>query len=126
LSFFISGMKRAPFTVGAPAPEIGGALQRVERAVDLDRGEETAREFELAPLRQALGIEDAAPAAIAPARDADADHFASRPFNGGCRRTASALDSFVSYMYIGTIRWTFLPAPYRRDRVSKEDPANPL
>src|SRR6185503_13513796 len=57
-----------------PVLVILGALQRIERAVDLDGREMARRELQLAPLRQALGIEDAAPWRIAPPRDADADH----------------------------------------------------
>src|SRR5690606_21433439 len=50
------------------------ALQRVEGAVYLDRGETLTRILELAPLRQPLGVEVAAPRGISPAGDADAYH----------------------------------------------------
>src|SRR6185295_10715656 len=57
-----------------PGLVVLGPLQRVERAVDLDSGKAPRREFELPAVRQALGIEHAAPRLVAPARDADADH----------------------------------------------------
>ena len=46
-------------------------LQRVERAVELDRRQCARREFEFASLRQVTGIERLAPRRIAPAGNAD-------------------------------------------------------
>src|SRR5262245_31580543 len=55
----------------APARVALGALQRVEAAVELDRGETLRRELELALLRQSFGIEVAAPGRVTPAGDAN-------------------------------------------------------
>src|SRR5262245_20680618 len=63
--------------VRVPAEIARRPLERVERAVDLDRAEPPAGELELTPLRQALRIEDAAPRGVAPAGDAD-PHAAAR------------------------------------------------
>src|SRR5262249_23610268 len=57
----------------APAAKARGLLRAVERAVDLDRGQLSAGVFELARLRQTLGIERPAPRRERPAADADAD-----------------------------------------------------
>src|SRR5579883_850005 len=48
-------------------------LQRIEGAVDLNRGKNARAVLELFLLRQLLGIEDPAPWRIRPARDADAN-----------------------------------------------------
>src|SRR5437764_15418820 len=56
-----------------PASEEFGPLQRIMRAVDLDRIEMPAGIGELVALAQLLGVEAAAPAGIAPPRDADPD-----------------------------------------------------
>ena len=56
-----------------PAPKARGLLRAVERGVDLDRGEVSARVFELARLRQVFRIERAAPGGKHPAADADPD-----------------------------------------------------
>src|SRR4029450_13860265 len=50
-----------------------GALQPVKGAVDLDRRKMPRRIGQLLALRQAFGKEDAAPAGIGPARNADPD-----------------------------------------------------
>src|SRR3546814_5254936 len=57
----------APFL---PARRLEG---RVVGAVDLDGGERPAGEFQLALLRQPLGIEHATPRFVGPAADADED-----------------------------------------------------
>jgi N-carbamoyl-L-amino-acid hydrolase len=56
-----------------PLPPRLGPLQGVERAVDLDRAQAARGELELAPLRQARGVEHAPPRRVAPPRDADPD-----------------------------------------------------
>src|SRR5204863_9064926 len=56
-----------------PAPVTGGALERIEGAIDLDGAEPLARVLELARLREADRIENAAPGRVSPARDPDAD-----------------------------------------------------
>jgi hypothetical protein len=62
-----------------PAREGFGALQRVMRAVDLDRVDMPAGIGQLVGLSQLLRVEAAAPAGIAPAGDADPD-----PTIAGC------------------------------------------
>ncbi len=57
----------------APSGEGFGALQRIMRAVDLDRVNLPAREGQLIGMPQFARIKGAAPAAIVPAGDADAD-----------------------------------------------------
>ncbi len=57
----------------APPGEGFGALQRIMRAVDLDRVDLPACEGQLIGMPQAARIKGAAPAAIIPAGDADAD-----------------------------------------------------
>ena len=60
--------------VVVPGGVILGSLQRIERAVELDRRQGARRVFELPVLRQALGVKrSAAPRRVAPAGDADAD-----------------------------------------------------
>ncbi len=56
-----------------PPGEGFGALQRIMRAVDLDRVDLPAREGQLIGMLQAARIKGAAPAAIVPAGDADVD-----------------------------------------------------
>jgi hypothetical protein len=56
-----------------PASKGFGSLQRIMRAVDLDRIEMPAGIGELVALAQPFRIEAAAPSGIAPAGDADAD-----------------------------------------------------
>src|SRR4029077_7434166 len=56
-----------------PAAEARRLLRAVEGAVDLDRREPAAGIAELARLRQARRVEDAAPRRIDPATDTDAD-----------------------------------------------------
>src|SRR4051794_40590753 len=74
-----------------PLREIFRTLQRVMRAVDLDRVEVAGSVGELVALAQPLRIKAAAPAAIAPAGDADADLaaprcvFGRRDGTAGCR-----------------------------------------
>ncbi len=48
-------------------------LRRIEGAVDLDRGQVLAGVFKLARMRQALGVEHAAPRRIGPAADPGVD-----------------------------------------------------
>ena len=55
----------------APTRVALGPLQRIEAAVELDRGELLGRELELTLLRQTLGIEVAAPRSVTPAGDAN-------------------------------------------------------
>ena len=57
----------------APLGETLRPLAAIERAVDLDGGQLPARVLKLAPRRQLLRIEDAAPGGEGPAADADAD-----------------------------------------------------
>src|SRR3954449_5350488 len=71
-----------------PLREIFGALQRVMRAVDLDRVEMAGGMGELVALAQPLRIKAAAPAAIAPAGDSDPDLAAPR-WAFGSRRGAT-------------------------------------
>src|SRR5215470_8304369 len=59
--------------LATPARVVLGTLQGMERAVDLERIEHARRVLELAPARQALGIETAAPGRVAPPGKADAD-----------------------------------------------------
>src|SRR5262252_1360875 len=59
--------------LGMPFAEARRLLCAVEGAVDLDRGQRAARVVELTRLRQALGIEDAAPGREHPTANADAD-----------------------------------------------------
>ena len=56
-----------------PGAVAGGPLHGVEAAVELDGGEVLGGELELAALRKFGRIEDAAPVAVTPAGDADAD-----------------------------------------------------
>src|SRR5690349_3881976 len=56
-------------------------LERVERAVDLDRRKGARGEFQLAALRKVLRIEHAAPGRVTPARNADTN---------GCRHDLTA------------------------------------
>jgi hypothetical protein len=56
-----------------PRLEVRPALERVERAVDLDAGEAATGVLHLGALGQAVGVELAAPAVVAPAGYADAD-----------------------------------------------------
>ena len=56
-----------------PALEAGVVLERVEGSVDLDGVEGAGGELELAALLEFGWVEDAAPALVAPAGDADAD-----------------------------------------------------
>jgi len=53
------------------------ALEGVERAVQLDRGEHPGRVFQLPAVRETGRVEHAPPALVAPARDADADPAAA-------------------------------------------------
>src|SRR5207302_2956317 len=69
-----------------PAGEGFGALQRIMRAVDLDRVEMPAGISQFVGLAQLLRVEAAAPAGIAPAGDADADP--ARPRCGGAAHRA--------------------------------------
>src|SRR5436853_1331884 len=69
-----------------PARERFGALQRIMRAVDLDRVEMPAGVGQLVGLAQLLRVEAAAPAGIAPAGDADPDP--ARPPCGGAAHRA--------------------------------------
>src|SRR6185312_309355 len=55
----------------APPRVVLGALQRVERTVDLDRRDVARRVLELAPLWQPRWIERSAPGRVAPAGDTD-------------------------------------------------------
>ena len=100
-SFFMCVMKRPPLTAEhearrrllRPRAVVLRPLQGVERAVDLDRREPACGVRELAPLRQPLRVEVAAPRRIAPAGDADVrpaerGHRADRLACGG-RRSAS-------------------------------------
>src|SRR6266550_3868191 len=66
-----------------PAGEEFGPLQRIMRAVDLDRIEMPAGIGEFVALAQLLGVEAAAPAGITPAGDADPD-----PAGIGCGAAA--------------------------------------
>ena len=72
-----SGVSRAPRGVRR------GPLQRVERAVDLDRGQPLGGVLQLAALRQARRVEVAAPAGVAPAGDADPDGHGRAPTSSG-------------------------------------------
>src|SRR5690606_3395492 len=65
-----------------PAAEAGRALERVERAVDLDAVEPTARVLEFAAARQSGRIEAVVPAPVRPAGDADAQVHAVHPNSG--------------------------------------------
>src|SRR5690606_1729746 len=56
----------------APARVALGPLQAIEGPVDLDGPEPSGRVGQLGPLRQSAGRERAAPAAVGPARDTDA------------------------------------------------------
>ena len=56
-----------------PTLPAGWVLQRVERAVDLDRIELLRGKFQFALVRELVRIEDAAPTGVPPARNADAD-----------------------------------------------------
>src|SRR5436305_2965113 len=67
-----------------PLREIFRPLQRIMRAVDLDRVEFACGIGEFVTLPQPFRIKAAAPAAITPARDADPDMAASRRLAGGC------------------------------------------
>src|SRR4029453_1836085 len=57
-----------------PLVVVLGALQRIERAVDLDGREMPRAELELAALWKSLRVPHAAPRLVAPARDPDAHH----------------------------------------------------
>src|SRR3546814_3147096 len=70
----------APFL---PARRLEG---RVVGAVDLDGGERPAGEFQLALLRQPLGIEHAPPRLVGPAADADEDPALRHRSSPWCRR----------------------------------------
>src|SRR2546429_3365308 len=65
--------------LGRPFAKALRLLRPVEGGVDLDRGELAAGVFELARLRQSLGIERAAPRLEYPAADADTDHVPVAP-----------------------------------------------
>jgi hypothetical protein len=92
-----------------PVEEAGGALQRVEGAVDLDRREERCGVGQLSLLRQRGRVEPATPALVVPAGDADAN-AAGR---GGCGH--EELDAgFLGFCYAastlastmrGTVYW---------------------
>src|SRR5690606_20624827 len=69
----LDGEAEAGRSLEAPLPVRLGPLQRIERAVDLDRVEAQAGMLELATGGKAGGIEVAAPAWVAPAGDADTD-----------------------------------------------------
>ena len=56
-----------------PLAEAFRLLRTVERRVDLDRGQPARGVGELLRLREAVGIEHAAPGLVVPAADADAD-----------------------------------------------------
>src|SRR5205807_7542287 len=71
-----------------PAAEARRLLRAVEGAVDLDRGELAAGIAELARLRQARRVEDAAPGWKDPSADADAD--LRRPGAHPCSNTGSS------------------------------------
>jgi hypothetical protein len=58
---------------GDPAPEQGGRRIAVERGVDLQRGKTLRQEAEPLRGRQALGVDDALPVLVAPARGPDED-----------------------------------------------------
>src|SRR5216110_2759219 len=58
---------------GGPVLVGGRALQRVERAVDLDRVEVARHVLELAPLRQSWRVEPAPPVAVPPPGQAHPD-----------------------------------------------------
>ena len=85
-SFFRCVTNRGPLTENTKSSGVSAAqatvalrpLQRVERAVDLDRREPPGGVLELAALRQAGGVEHRAPRRVAPAGDPGADgHRAS-------------------------------------------------
>src|SRR6185503_15077059 len=57
--------------LAVPLVVILGPLQRVERAVELDRGKVRAAELELAAVGEAFGVPDTAPRLVAPAGNAD-------------------------------------------------------
>src|SRR5512146_2244787 len=116
---------RAPLRVAL------GPLQRVERPIDLDRGETARGVLELGALRQIRRIERPPPGCIAPAGDADADCGHERPgarFAPGRRRGSHIPtlairheDEEVAMKYVlliyqgptpplpGTDRWKALP-----------------
>jgi hypothetical protein len=56
-----------------PLSVAGRPLQRIERAIELDRGENARGVFQLARLRQPARVEVAPPRRVAPARNADTD-----------------------------------------------------
>jgi len=56
-----------------PSGEVLRPLQRVERAVDLDRLQQARRVCELEALRQRVRIEHATPGRVAPAGNSHAD-----------------------------------------------------
>src|SRR5690606_25121739 len=62
-----------------PGGEVGRPLQRVERAVDLDRREALGRVAQLVALSQTTRVEGPAPACVVPAGDAD-EHPRHRPW----------------------------------------------
>src|SRR5262249_61586311 len=65
--------------VGRPFAKALRLLRPVEGGIELDRRELAAGVFELARLRQPLGIERAAPRLEHPAADADMDHVHASP-----------------------------------------------
>jgi hypothetical protein len=69
----LDGEGEAGRRLAVPGLVVLGALQRIERAVDLDGGEVPAAERELAALGKVLRVPDAAPRLVAPAGDAYAN-----------------------------------------------------
>src|SRR5205823_3480443 len=78
----------------SPSGKKIGPLQRIERAVDLDRIDMPAGISELVPLPQPLWIKDPAPTRVIPAGQTDADlsslcrHPGKTPVCPGCRCNA--------------------------------------
>ncbi len=70
-------------SLAGPALEAGVVLEGVEGAVDLDGVEGVGGELELETLLEFGRVEDAAPALVAPAGDADADVADGGWSNGG-------------------------------------------
>jgi hypothetical protein len=98
-----------------PAGKGFGALQRIMRAVDLDRVEMPAGIGEFVFLAQLLRVKAAAPAGIAPAGDADADS-ASSSLGSSTFGASTFGGSTFGGMACGTA--AHRPGLRRRDRIA--------
>src|SRR6202012_4490342 len=87
-----------------------GRLQRVERAVNLDRSDLARREFEFLALRQSRRIENAPPWRVSPARDSYAQAAAST----SCPAQRGIRSGCVQRRPVARLSWQLAPGSSAR------------